>query len=61
MKLISVGCPVGEFYDLSKSSCELCAVDTYQDVVGSMECKRCPPNTSTTGAGARELDGCVPV
>ena len=52
---------MGEFYDLSESSCQACPLDTYQDVVGTLECKRCPPNTTTTQTGARQLGDCVPM
>ncbi len=58
---MSVRCPVGEYYNRIKDSCEACEINTYQDVVGAHDCKKCPVNTKTAKTGTRTEEECVPV
>ncbi len=61
MLIISVGCPVGEYYDKIKKTCTACEINTYQDVVGAHDCKICAVNTKTVKTGTRTKEECVPV
>ena len=58
-KNISVGCPVGEYYDVVFGSCHECTLNTYQDEVGKSECKSCPQNTQTAKPGATNVTQCI--
>uniref|UniRef100_H3AD23 Sushi, von Willebrand factor type A, EGF and pentraxin domain containing 1 n=1 Tax=Latimeria chalumnae TaxID=7897 RepID=H3AD23_LATCH len=53
-----VNCPVGTYYSLEHSTCESCWIGSYQDEEGQMECKHCPPGTSTEYIHSRSASEC---
>ncbi|XP_072444221.1 sushi, von Willebrand factor type A, EGF and pentraxin domain-containing protein 1 isoform X6 [Chiloscyllium punctatum] len=53
-----VNCPVGTYYSLEHRACESCWLGSYQDEEGQLECKMCPPGTSTEYLHGRSTDEC---
>ncbi|XP_043572153.1 sushi, von Willebrand factor type A, EGF and pentraxin domain-containing protein 1 isoform X1 [Chiloscyllium plagiosum] len=53
-----VNCPVGTYYSLEHHACESCWIGSYQDEEGQLECKMCPPGTSTEYLHGRSTDEC---
>ena len=56
---VSVPCPIGTYRTLSGASCEMCAVGSYQDQVGSDRCNSCPGDKSTLQEGCTTSSQCI--
>ena len=53
----TVNCPVGYFFN--SSSCQVCAIDEYQDQEAQTSCISCPTRTSTFGQqGSKQRHDC---
>lgn len=59
MRFRCVKCPKGTYHNLGTKRCEACAIDSYNDVIGSTSCFRCPTGKATRGRkGSRSVSAC---
>lgn len=59
---ICESCPRGTFQPQERSeTCLPCVIGRYQDEIGQVNCKDCPPGTTTMGIGSDSISACIPV
>ncbi|KAL5020299.1 hypothetical protein ScPMuIL_003191 [Solemya velum] len=56
-----VECAEGTYYDTASGLCELCPINTYQDVTGQESCKGCPTGERTSNTGAKSPAECYTI
>ncbi|XP_060818726.1 sushi, von Willebrand factor type A, EGF and pentraxin domain-containing protein 1-like isoform X1 [Bombus pascuorum] len=54
-----VKCPLGTFFNSSTKRCQSCSFGEYQNVSGSLNCKRCPEYTSTKKMHSKSPQDCI--
>ncbi|XP_031369830.1 sushi, von Willebrand factor type A, EGF and pentraxin domain-containing protein 1-like isoform X3 [Apis dorsata] len=54
-----VKCPLGTFFSSSNKRCQSCSFGEYQNITGSLKCKRCPKHTSTKKIHSKYLRDCI--
>lgn len=50
---------MGTFFNSSTKRCQSCSLGEYQNVSGSLNCKRCPEYTSTKKMHSKSLQDCI--
>ena len=54
---LAVDCPIGTHSTAGK--CKLCEQGTYQDEIGQVVCKSCPPGLTTKFLGSQDVSSCT--
>ncbi|KAL8565044.1 hypothetical protein ACOMHN_003420 [Nucella lapillus] len=55
---VCVDCPEGSYHNSTASDCRLCEPGSYSSQSRQLQCRTCPPQTTTAAPGAARPDAC---